>query len=148
MDTPLHTIAINLFISLSASVFSTKTKRVMVPLEQELYKLRGTGEGSVRGKEDPAVVLLLSAGAEEVVYQELKGSRLQTPHLAGSVLHEGAARTLLTGVGGGRDGLPEQGDPIYRAVLKLLSPLLHWVLGMAEVRNKGVRLSINALFVS
>ncbi|TNN41315.1 hypothetical protein EYF80_048518 [Liparis tanakae] len=41
--------------------------------------------GSVRGEEDPAVVLLLAAGVEELVHQELQGGGLQTPHLAGSV---------------------------------------------------------------
>lgn len=70
-----------------------------------------------------------------MTHKQVQGCGLQTPHLAGSVLDKSAAWTGLTGVRGGGDGLPTQGDPINRAVLKLLTPLLHRVLGMVEVEN-------------
>lgn len=65
-----------------------------------------------------------------MIDEPVEGSGLQTAYLAGSVLDEGAARTRLTCAGGG-EGLPSQSDPIHDTVLKLLTPLLHWILGMA-----------------
>lgn len=110
--------------------------KVTVPLEEQLYELGGPGEGSVRGQEDPAVVLLLAAGVQEVVHQQVQGGGLQTAHLAGPVLDKGAARARLTGVGGGGgDGLPAQGDPVNGAILELLAPLLHWFLGRGRGGN-------------
>lgn len=70
-----------------------------------------------------------------MIHKQVQSSSLQTPHFAGSVLDKCTAWTLLTGVGGG-DGLPTQGDPINCTVLNLLTPFLHWVLGMAEVGNR------------
>lgn len=106
-----------------------------VPLEEKLYELCGTSEGSVRGEEDLAVVLLLAAGVQEVIYKQVQGSSLQTAHLAGAVLDKCATWTRLTGVGGG-DWLPMQSDPINCTFLELLTPFLHWVLGMVEVVNR------------
>lgn len=105
---------------------------VTVPLEEQLYELGGTSEGSVSGEEDPAVVQLLAARVKEVIHKQVQGSSLQAPHLAGSVLDKCTAWTGLAGVGGG-DGLPAQSDPIDCTILHLLTPLLHWVLGMVEV---------------
>lgn len=79
---------------------------MIVPLEEQLYERWGAGEGSVCGEEDLAVVLFLAAGVEEVIHEQVQGSGLQTPHLAGSVLDKSAARIGLTGVRGGGDGLP------------------------------------------
>lgn len=107
-------------------------KNVTVPLEEQLYELWGAGEGPVRGEEDPAVVLLLAARVQEVIHKKVQGRGLQTPHLAGSVLHKSAAWTLLAEVGGEGDGLPTQRDSINCAILDLLTPFLHWVLGTAE----------------
>lgn len=105
---------------------------VTVPLEEQLYELGGTSEGSVSGEEDPAVVQLLAARVEEVIHKQAQGSCLQAPYLAGSVLDKCTAWTGLAGVGGG-DGLPAQSHPIDCTILHLLTPLLHWVLGMVEV---------------
>lgn len=76
-----------------------------VPLEEHLYELWGTHEGSVRGEEDPAIVLLLAAGVKEVIHKQVEGSSLQAAHLAGPVLDERTAWVRLSGIGGG-DGLP------------------------------------------
>lgn len=111
---------------------------VTVPLEEQLYELGGTSEGSVSGEEDPAVVQLLAARVKEVIHKQVQGSSLQAPHLAGSVLDKCTAWTGLAGVGGG-DGLPAQSDPIDCTILHLLTPLLHWVLGMVEVGDKLMR---------
>lgn len=110
-------------------------QKVSVPLEEQLYELWGNSEGSVRGEEDPAVFLFLVARVKEVIHKQVQSSSLQTPHFAGSVLDKCTAWTLLTGVGGG-DRLPTQGHPINCTILDLLTPFLHWVLGMAEVGNR------------
>lgn len=107
---------------------------VGLPLEEQLYELCSTSEGSVCGKENPAVVLLLAARVQEVIHKYVQGSSLQTAYLAGAVLDECATWTLLTGVGGG-DRLTMQSDPINCTLLKLLTPFLHWFLGMVEVVN-------------
>lgn len=101
-------------------------------MEEQLNELGGPSEGSVRGEKDPAVVLLLAAGVEEVVHQQAQVSGLQAAHLAGPVLYECRAGGLLTGVGGG-DRLPTESYPIDCAVLELLAPFLHRVLERVAV---------------
>lgn len=103
-----------------------------LPQEQQLYELCSISKGSVCGEEDPAIVLFLASRVEQVIDEPVEGSGLQTAYLAGSVLDKGAAWTRLTCTGGG-EGLPTQSDPIHDTILKLLTPLLHWILGMASM---------------
>lgn len=106
-----------------------------VPLEEQLYQLCGAGEGSVRGEEDLAVVWLLAVPIEEVIHEQVQCGGLKTPHLTGPVLDKRTAWTRLAGLGGGWDGLSAQSDSIHGPILSLLTPLLHRVLGTAEVEN-------------
>ena len=102
-------------------------------MEEQFYELCGTGEGSVGGEEDLAVVQLLVAAVKEVVHEQVQRGGLETPHLTGPVLDKSRARTGLSRAGGGGgDGLPAQRDSIHCTVLSLLTPLLHRVLGTEE----------------
>lgn len=98
------------------------------PLKQQLDEFGRTGECSVCGQEDPAVVLLLVGRVQEVVDQQLQGGGLQTPHLAGTVLDKSAGCIFVSGGGGSSGRFSTQRDPVHRTVLNLLPPLLHWVL--------------------
>lgn len=105
-----------------------------VPLEEQLYHLWGISESSVRGEEDAAIVLLLAARVKEVIHKQVQGSSLQAAHFGSAILDKGTALTLFIG-GRGGDRLPPQGDPINCTLLILLTPFLHWVLGMAEAEK-------------
>lgn len=72
-----------------------------------------------------------------MAHQPVQGGCLQPAHLASPVLDEDNAWPGLGGAGWYLDGLPTQGDPIQRPLLKLLPPLLHWVLGGKEGRKNS-----------
>ena len=108
-----------------------------LPLKQQLYECLGTGEGSVRGQEDSAVVWFWAARVLQVANQPVQSGCFQPTDLAGPVLDVGLAGLGLSGVEGRRDGLSTQGDPIHHSVLALLAPLLHGVLGNRKQMKRG-----------
>lgn len=103
-------------------------KHINTPLEKQLDQFVGADEGAVCRKKDPAIVRFLTAGIKQVIHHTIQRGGFQPPDFRCAVLNVGRAGRCLGHLTWLLHSLSAQRDAEYRAILKLLTPLLNWVL--------------------